>query len=151
MGEFADEDKMVKERIDARNGCEGYLYNLKNQLDDEEKGIADKISDEDREKLEETVREALDWLDENPEADKEEYEGSRRRLRPSLTPSSRRSTPSPVEHRARRAATTRTGMRTRRTSTTSSNQPLLPFFFRERAGHHGLRASERNLCVQLYP
>merc|ERR1711968_161617 len=48
--EYADEDKKVKERIDARNGLESYLYNMEN-----------------------TINEALDWLDENPEADKDEY------------------------------------------------------------------------------
>merc|ERR1719488_13333 len=72
--EFADEDKKVKERIDSRNGLESYLYNLKNTLDDDEKGIADKLSDEDKEELESTINEALDWLDENPEAEKEEYD-----------------------------------------------------------------------------
>merc|ERR1719158_1486231 len=45
--EFAEEDKKTKERIDGRNGLEGYCYNLKNMLEDEEKGIADKISEED--------------------------------------------------------------------------------------------------------
>merc|ERR1712193_506066 len=30
--EYADEDKKVKERIDAKNGLESYLYNLKNTL-----------------------------------------------------------------------------------------------------------------------
>merc|ERR1719445_10190 len=35
--EYADEEKKVKERIDARNGLESYLYNLKNTLDDDEK------------------------------------------------------------------------------------------------------------------
>ena len=33
--EFAEEDKKVKGRIDARNGLESYLYNLKNTLEDE--------------------------------------------------------------------------------------------------------------------
>ncbi len=33
--EYADEDKKVKDKVDARNGLEGYLYNLKNQLEDE--------------------------------------------------------------------------------------------------------------------
>merc|ERR1711991_187504 len=47
--EFAEEDKKTKERIDGRNGLEGYCYNLKNMLEDEEKGIADKISEEDNE------------------------------------------------------------------------------------------------------
>ena len=72
--EFAEEDKKVKERIDGRNGLESYLYNLKNTLDDDEKGLADKISDEDKEELESTINEALDWVDENPEADKEDYD-----------------------------------------------------------------------------
>merc|ERR1739844_134963 len=35
--EFAEQDKKVKERIDAKNGLESYLYNLKNQLEDDEK------------------------------------------------------------------------------------------------------------------
>merc|ERR1712094_159226 len=63
---IAEEDKKVKERIDGRNGLESYLYNLKNTLDDDEKGLSDKISDEDKEELESIINEALDWLDENP-------------------------------------------------------------------------------------
>jgi len=71
--EFADEDKKVKERIDAKNGLEGYLYNLKNTLDDDEKGLAEKLSEEDKEELTSAIDEALDWLEENPEAEAEEY------------------------------------------------------------------------------
>jgi len=70
--EFADEDKNMKERVDARNGLEGYAYNMRNQVNDEEK-LGSKISDEDKETIEEAVTEAIDWLDENPEADSEEY------------------------------------------------------------------------------
>merc|ERR1712072_1578663 len=55
--EFADEDKKVKEKVDKRNALEGYAYNLRNTLNDEEKGIADKISEEDKEKLEEKQKE----------------------------------------------------------------------------------------------
>jgi heat shock protein 5 len=53
--EFAEEDKMVKERIDARNGLESYLYNLKNTLDDDEKGLADKVSAEDKKELQDSI------------------------------------------------------------------------------------------------
>merc|ERR1712139_571859 len=35
--QYAEEDRNVKERIDARNGLESYVYNLKNQLEDDEK------------------------------------------------------------------------------------------------------------------
>merc|ERR1712023_614403 len=33
-----------------------------------------RLSEEDKEELESTINEALDWLDENPEADKEDYD-----------------------------------------------------------------------------
>merc|ERR1711937_895665 len=72
--EFADEDKKVKERIDARNGLESYLYNLKNTLDDDEKGVADSISAEDKKEMQDMIDEVLDWMEENPEADKEDYD-----------------------------------------------------------------------------
>merc|ERR1719327_292994 len=78
--EFAEEDAKVKERVDKRNGLEGYAYNLRNQLNDEEKGVADKIDDEDKETLEEAIKEVLDWLDDNQEADAEEYEEKQKEL-----------------------------------------------------------------------
>jgi len=71
--EFAEEDKKVQGRINSRNGLESYLYNLKNTLNDEEKGIADKIEEAEKTELTSMIDEALDWLEENPEADAEEY------------------------------------------------------------------------------
>merc|ERR1712048_1538095 len=59
--EFAEEDRKVKERIDARNGLESYLYNLKNTLEDDEKGVADKFSAEDKKELTDMIDETLDW------------------------------------------------------------------------------------------
>ncbi|KAL3911176.1 MAG: hypothetical protein SGILL_007385 [Bacillariaceae sp.] len=72
--QYAEEDKKIKERIDARNGLESYLYNLKNTLEDDEKGLADNISAEDKKELQDMIDETLDWMDENPEADKEDYD-----------------------------------------------------------------------------
>jgi len=72
--DYAEEDKKIKERIDSRNGLESYLYNLKNTLDDDEKGVSDNISAEDKKELQDMIDEALDWMDENPEADKEDYD-----------------------------------------------------------------------------
>ncbi|CAE7273958.1 unnamed protein product, partial [Symbiodinium microadriaticum] len=59
--EFADEDKKVKERIDARNGLESFLYNLKNTLEDEEKGIAGKVEPAEKDELVSLIDETLDW------------------------------------------------------------------------------------------
>merc|ERR1712178_496342 len=78
--EFADEDEKVKARVDKRNALEGYAYQLRNTLTDEEKGVADKISEEDKETLEEAVKETLDWLDENDDAEVEEFEEKQKEL-----------------------------------------------------------------------
>merc|ERR1712127_744700 len=83
--EFAEEDKNLKARVDARNGLEGYAYNMRNQVNDEEK-LGDKISDEDKETIEEAVTEAIDWLDENPEADAEEYKEKQTELEEKCNP-----------------------------------------------------------------
>ncbi|KAF4353228.1 hypothetical protein F8388_014696 [Cannabis sativa] len=71
--EFAEEDKKVKERIDARNSLETYVYNMKNQVNDKDK-LADKLEADDKEKIETAVKEALEWLDDNQSAEKEDYE-----------------------------------------------------------------------------
>merc|ERR1712019_16702 len=72
--EYAEEDRNVKERIDARNGLESYVYNLKNQLEDDENGLAEKISPEDKKELQDMIDETLDWMDRNPDVGKEEYD-----------------------------------------------------------------------------
>lgn len=71
--EFAEEDKKTQSRINARNGLESYLYNLKNTLEDEEKGVSEKIEAAEKTELLSLIDETLDWLEENPEADADEY------------------------------------------------------------------------------
>ncbi|KAG5014589.1 hypothetical protein JHK85_020725 [Glycine max] len=71
--EFAEEDKKVKERIDARNSLETYVYNMKNQVSDKDK-LADKLESDEKEKIETAVKEALEWLDDNQSVEKEDYE-----------------------------------------------------------------------------
>jgi len=69
--EFAEADKAQKEKIDAKNALEGYAYNMRNQIEDKEK-LGGKISDEDKETISEAVKEALEWLDDNAEASKDD-------------------------------------------------------------------------------
>lgn len=71
--EFAEEDKKVKEKIDARNSLETYVYNMKNQVNDKDK-LADKLEADEKEKIETAVKEVLEWLDDNQSAEKEDYE-----------------------------------------------------------------------------
>jgi len=78
--QYAEEDKNVKERIDARNGLESYVYNLKNQLEDDENGLAEKISSEDKKELQDMIDETLDWMEKNPEAEKDEYDAKQKEV-----------------------------------------------------------------------
>jgi chaperone protein DnaK len=71
--EFAEEDKKVQEKITAKNSLESYLYRMKNDLDDDEKGISAKIDSAEKNELISMIDEALDWMEENPEAEAEDY------------------------------------------------------------------------------
>merc|ERR1712167_142476 len=84
--EFAEEDKKVKERIDGRNALEGYLYNIKNTIEDEEKGVAGKIGEDDKTTVSEAVQEALEWLDDNQEAEKDDYEKKQKETEEIINP-----------------------------------------------------------------
>ena len=70
--EFAEEDARMAETVQAKNSLESAAYNLKNQLDDEEK-LGGKLSDEDKETLYEAANDVIDWLDDNPDADRDDY------------------------------------------------------------------------------
>merc|ERR1719210_3022350 len=58
--EFAEEDKKVKERIDAKNAFDGYLHGLKSAVDGgaDGKGLGDKMSEDDKEKVKEAMEDA---------------------------------------------------------------------------------------------
>merc|ERR1712083_1178858 len=72
--EFQEEDKKVRDKIESRNQLENYVYSMKNTLSDSEKGVADKIGDEDKETIEKALEEANEWLDDNQDAEKEDFE-----------------------------------------------------------------------------
>merc|ERR1712130_585523 len=64
--EFAEEDKIMKETIDARNNLEGYAYSMKNTVNDDDK-LGSKIDAKDKETIEEAVTEVIDWLEKHKE------------------------------------------------------------------------------------
>jgi len=69
--QFADQDAAEKEKVQARNELEAYLYNLKNSINDTLQG---KLSDEDQTTLSSTVDGGLVWLEDNPAAEKDDYD-----------------------------------------------------------------------------
>jgi len=76
---FADEDKLVKETTEAKNGLESYAYSLKRQVDDKEQ-LGGKISDEDKEKIQSIVDEKLEWLKDHDEAKAEEFNAAKKEI-----------------------------------------------------------------------
>jgi len=70
---FADQDKALKEKIDAKNSFDNYIYTMRNTIDDKEK-LADKIEEDDKDKIKEALQEAQDWLKEHDDAEREDFE-----------------------------------------------------------------------------
>jgi L1 cell adhesion molecule like protein len=69
---YSKEDELQKGRIEAKNGLENYCFSLRNSLKEEK--LKEKVPDSDRQTVEKTVQETLDWLDRNQLAEKEEFE-----------------------------------------------------------------------------
>merc|ERR1712169_137809 len=83
--QFEEEDKKMREKVEARNSLEGVAYSLKNQINDKEK-LGGKLSDDDKQAVEDAVAEAIKFLDENPNAEKEEYEEAKNKLQSVTNP-----------------------------------------------------------------
>ncbi|KAK9867574.1 hypothetical protein WJX84_012145 [Apatococcus fuscideae] len=69
--EYAEEDKKAAGKVSARNSLETYVYNLKNQIGDK---LGEKMDPSDKEKLQAAIDEGLEWLEDNPDADQDDYE-----------------------------------------------------------------------------
>ncbi|KAI7883286.1 heat shock 70 kDa protein [Lichtheimia hyalospora FSU 10163] len=83
--EFAEEDRQVRERTESKNQLENYIYTLKSQLSDDS-GAFSKISDDDRDAIEDAIREKLDWLDDNQSGAKEDFDEQREELESIVNP-----------------------------------------------------------------
>ncbi|KAL9674859.1 hypothetical protein QQ045_003058 [Rhodiola kirilowii] len=66
-------DRKMKEKIASRNRLETYLYNMQIQINSIYK-LTNKIGSEDNERIDSTLKEALEWLDCNQNAETDEYE-----------------------------------------------------------------------------
>lgn len=82
---FAEDDKKVKEAVEARNELEGYAYSLKNQVGDKEK-MGGKLSDDDKKTIETAVDEAISWLDSNRDASVDELKERKKDLESKVQP-----------------------------------------------------------------
>jgi len=82
---FADDDKKIKEKVEARNELESYAYSLKNQIGDKDK-LGAKLADDDKTKMEEAVDEKIKWLESNQDAESSEYKKQKKELEDIVQP-----------------------------------------------------------------
>lgn len=82
---FADDDKKVKEKVEAKNELESYAYSLKNQIGDKEK-LGGKLSDEDKKTIEEAVDEKIKWMESNADAEVGDLKAQKKELEEIVQP-----------------------------------------------------------------
>merc|ERR1719171_2585813 len=68
---YKSEDEDHRKKIEAKNSLENYCYSMRNTLKDSK--FEGKVSDEDKEKLNKAIDEAIEWLDANQLAEVEEF------------------------------------------------------------------------------
>ncbi|CAD5229566.1 unnamed protein product [Bursaphelenchus okinawaensis] len=67
---YEEEDRREKDRIDARNRLEAYLYQVKGSIDE----YGQKLEAQDQETAKRLIDDALKWVETNQTAEKSEYE-----------------------------------------------------------------------------
>jgi len=76
---YAEEDKAIKAKIDAKNQFENYIYQMKNSVEDKDK-LADKLDSDDISSIQDALTDASDWLNANSDAEKEDFEDKLKEL-----------------------------------------------------------------------
>merc|ERR1711957_110335 len=81
---YATEDATLKEKVEAKNGLENYCFTMRNTLQEEK--LKEKFEGGDKEKIEAAVQDALDWLDKNQLAEKDEVEAKQKEVEGIVNP-----------------------------------------------------------------
>lgn len=81
---FAEEDKKEKDRIDAKNEYENYVFNVRNSIDTEE--FKSKLGDDKYKKLNELITEGIQWIESNPDLTAKEYRAEQKSIESKIRP-----------------------------------------------------------------
>ena len=80
----AAEDKVKMERVDAKNGLEGYLYNTRNSIREDK--VKETLGEDTVKEVEDWIQEGISWLDSHPDAEKGEYEEQQKKYEEKIRP-----------------------------------------------------------------
>lgn len=70
---FAEEDRLLKEKIDAKNSLTNYIDSMRRTIEDSDK-LANKLSEEDKSTISDGLWEAETWMSYNEEASRDDYD-----------------------------------------------------------------------------
>jgi len=74
---YADEDKKMKERIDAKNAFDNYLHSMTSAV---EQSLKEKLDDDEKEEITTAVKEGQEWLSENSDAEAEDIKEKQKEI-----------------------------------------------------------------------
>ena len=83
---YKEEDEKKKENIDAKNGLENYLYNLKNSMTKKEGQEAPPTLDEVKAEADPLIEEGLKWLEEHDKEETDVYKAKQKELEDKINP-----------------------------------------------------------------
>merc|ERR1712070_794302 len=81
---YRAEDELSRQKIEAKNGLENYCFTMRNTLQEDK--LKDKFEAGDKEAIEKAVQDALDWLDKNQLAEKDEFEAKQKEVEGVVNP-----------------------------------------------------------------
>jgi L1 cell adhesion molecule like protein len=81
---YKDQDELIRKKIEAKNGLESYLVNIRHSLSDDK--LADKFQGSEKSDLEAKVKEVQTWLDSHPDAETSEYERQQKDVENAFNP-----------------------------------------------------------------
>merc|ERR1712099_22948 len=73
---FAAQDEEKKKVVQAKNDLENFTYQVRNTLDDSKMNF----DENDKNKLSQMCKDIIDWVDNNPNAERDEYEAKKKEL-----------------------------------------------------------------------
>ncbi len=82
--QFKEDDNNIKSKIEAKNSLETYLFNSKNSLSDDT--LRQKMSEEDKELIDVTIANALDWLFKNDDETLDSFKNKLKEVQDVINP-----------------------------------------------------------------
>lgn len=82
--QYKEEDEKAKRKIEAKNKLENFAFSARNTVKEEQ--FKDKLSDDDKSKVEKSVEDILHWIESNGDASESEFDAKHKELEQVINP-----------------------------------------------------------------